>query len=107
MPQLLANRAVVRAAQFVIAAAGILFLLLIFSRQAHAAAQDEHAGLNSATTSATSPVTGAASAEAAGTAAAGSPLTSAVGSVASAANPVVGSADQGVEEAGGAGRHAA
>ena len=44
MPQLLAHRAAVRAAQFAIAAAGILFLLLLFSRQAHAAAGDERPG---------------------------------------------------------------
>ena len=40
MPQLLAHRAAVRVAQFAIAAAGILFLLLLFSRQAHAATGD-------------------------------------------------------------------
>ena len=44
MPQLLAHRAAVRAAQFAIAAAGILFLLLVFSRQAHAEAGNEHPG---------------------------------------------------------------
>ena len=40
MPQLLAHRVAVRAAQFAIAAAGIIFLLLLFSRQAHAATGD-------------------------------------------------------------------
>ncbi len=44
MSQLLAHRAAVRAAQFAIAAAGILFLLLLFSRQAHAAAGDGRPG---------------------------------------------------------------
>src|SRR6185437_9869071 len=99
MPQLLANRAAVRAAQFAIAAAGILFLLLVFSRQAHAAAPDEHPGLNSATTSTASAVTGPASA---GTSAAGNPLTSAVGSVTGAANAVTGSADKAVTGAAAA-----
>ena len=44
MPQLLAYRVAIRAAQFALAAAAIVFLLLFFSRQAHAATGDERPG---------------------------------------------------------------
>ena len=94
MPQLLAHRAAVRAAQFAIAAAGILFLLLVFSRQAHAAAGDENPGALRGITSAVSVLVGPAPAGSAGTPAAGGPLASAVTSVASAAGSVVSSAAQ-------------
>ena len=60
MPQLLAHRAAVRVAQFAIAAAGILFVLLLFSRQAHAATGDDPPPAPSAVASAVSALTGPA-----------------------------------------------
>src|ERR1700749_1552609 len=50
MSQLSAYRVALRAAQFAIAAAGILFLLLLFSRQAHAATGDNSPPAPSAVT---------------------------------------------------------
>ena len=44
MPQPLARRVALRAAQLAIAAAGIFFILLIFSRQAHAATDGQPSG---------------------------------------------------------------
>src|ERR1700731_3841478 len=66
MSQLLAYRVAVRAAQFAIAAAGILFLLLLFSRQAHAATGDEKPGALQSVTSAASALTGPGSTGTAG-----------------------------------------
>src|ERR1700761_758787 len=93
MPQLLAYRVALRAAQFALAAAVILFLLLLVSRQAHAATGDQHPGTAPAATSALAGLTEPASAK---SSAAGNPLSSATGAVGS----VVNSAAQTVTGAG-------
>src|ERR1700722_10441410 len=58
MPQLPSHRVALRAAQLAIAAAGILILLVLLSKQAHAETTDEPPGTSTAS-SAVSAVTGA------------------------------------------------
>ncbi len=95
MSQLLAYRVAVRAAQFAIAAAGILFLLLLFSRQAHAATGDENPGALQSVTSAASALAGPGTTGTTGTtvgSTASTPLADVATSVTSAAGSVINSA---------------
>src|SRR6185437_8139479 len=85
MSQPLAYRVAVRAAQFAIAAAGIIFLLLLFSRQAHAATGDGHPGTGSAAGSVTALAAGS---HGAATPASGDPLGGAAAALTSTAGSV-------------------
>src|SRR5215470_1122556 len=88
MPRPITRRVALRAAQFAIGAAGILFLLFLFSRQADAATTDQSPPGNGLT-SAVSAVTSAASSSVTSVAA---PVTSAVSGAASAAATTASSA---------------
>ena len=79
MDQPIARRVALRAAQFAMAAAGILFLLLLFSRQAHAA--DGPPSALGDVTSTVSAVTGSAPSASTVTSAAAAPVSNVVGSV--------------------------
>ena len=74
MPQLILRRIAHRAVQVAILAAGILIILLVFSRQAHAATSAPATSVTSAVTSAATPVTSAATCAASAASAALPPL---------------------------------